>query len=214
MWCSSPGSHHLVPTDSLVIGIDAIKPVATMKDIGMYLDATISMRDQLDHIRRLTSTCIGVLRQIRCIRRSLSSYTHTMLITCFVFARLDNCNLMFTGLPCCELERLQSVQNAAVRLLSGARKLDHQIVLAIKQLWSPICTRDRSFAVAEPRLRNSLSASVTSTGSLAAFNKQFKPFLFSISYDDWHINSHLTLLFCELCKAALSDLSPTLLNKL
>jgi len=96
MWCSSPERHHLVPTDSLAIGLDTIKPVVTVKDLWMYLDATISMRD---HISCLTSTCFGVLWQIWCIRRSLSSYTRTKLITCFVFTRLDYCNAMLTGLP-------------------------------------------------------------------------------------------------------------------
>jgi len=61
---------------------------------------------------------LHVLRQIRCIRRSLSSRARTMLITCFVFARLDYCKAMFTGLPRYELDRLQAkLQNAAVRLI-------------------------------------------------------------------------------------------------
>jgi len=48
-----------------------------------------------------------------------------MLITCFIFARLDYCNAMFTGLPRCDLDRLQAVQNTAVKLMSGAIKFDH-----------------------------------------------------------------------------------------
>src|SRR5664279_5399495 len=132
MWCSSSGRRHQVPTDSLVIGLDAIKPVAAVKDLGLYLDARMSMRD---HISRLTSTCFGVLRQIRGIRRSLSSRARTMLVTCFVFARLNYCNAMFTGLPRCDLDRLQAVQNAAVRLIAGVRKFDHVTPMLRERHW-------------------------------------------------------------------------------
>jgi len=127
VWCSSPGRRQLVLTDSLAIGLNAIKPVVTVKDLGMYLDATMSTRN---HISR--PICFGVLRQIRCIWRSLSSHTRTMLITCFVFVRLEYCNVTFTGLPRWDLVRLQAVQNAAVRLISGARKFDDLTTLLHK----------------------------------------------------------------------------------
>jgi len=78
MWCSSFGRCHQLPTNSLIIGLDDIRPVATVKNLGLYLDATMSMRT---HISHLTSTCFGVLRQIHCIRHSLSSLARTMLIT-------------------------------------------------------------------------------------------------------------------------------------
>jgi len=94
MWCSSFGRRHQVPTNSptnsLIIGLDDIKPVVTVKNLGLYLEATMSMSN---HISYLTSTCFGVMRQIRCIRSSLSSRARTMLITCFIFARLDYCKI-------------------------------------------------------------------------------------------------------------------------
>jgi len=58
MWCSSFGRRHQVPTNRLIIGLDDIKPVATVKNLGLYLDATMSMRN---HISRLALTCYGVL---------------------------------------------------------------------------------------------------------------------------------------------------------
>jgi len=62
----------------------------------------------------------------------------TMLITCFVVARLDYCNAMFTGLPRYKLDRLQAVQNAAVRLISGARKFDLVTPLLRERHWLPV----------------------------------------------------------------------------
>jgi len=174
-----------------------------------------------NHISHLTSTCFGVLRQIRCIRRRLFSRARTMLVTCFIFARLDYCNAMFMGLPRYDLDRLQAIQNAAVRLIAGARKFDLVIPLLRERHWLPVEQRitftkavmtykyvhsttadyledyiqppssatanlhlrssssgrlfvprsktaagDRFFAVAGPRLWNSLPTSITSAGSL------------------------------------------------
>ena len=122
MRCSSSSRRYLFPSDNLIVGSDVIVPVETVRNLVIYVDTTMSMRR---HITQLTSTCFGVLRQIRSIRRCLTSSARTMLVTCFVYARLDYCNAMFAGLPRCDLDRLQSIQNAAVRLISGARQFDH-----------------------------------------------------------------------------------------
>ena len=61
-----------------------------------------------------------------------------MLVTCFVFARLDYCNAVFTGLPRCDLDRLHFIQNAAVRLIAGASQFDHVTPLLQARHWLPI----------------------------------------------------------------------------
>jgi len=137
-WCGAPHpgvAMHQVPTDSLVISLDAIKPVVTARDLGLRLDAVMSTRD---HIRRLTSTCVGCVDvpwQIQyCIRRSLSSHARTMLVTCFILSRLDYCNAMFSGrLPRCHLDRLQAIQNVTVRLIPGNRKFDHHVTSLLRE---------------------------------------------------------------------------------
>jgi len=45
---------------------------------------------------------------------------------------------MFTGLPRYELDCLQAVQNAAVRLIAGARKFDHVTPLLSERHWLPV----------------------------------------------------------------------------
>ena len=75
MWCSSSRRRHLIPSDHLIVGSDVIVPVETVRDLGLYLD-TMSMRR---HITQFTSTCFGVLRQIRSMRRCLTSSACTML---------------------------------------------------------------------------------------------------------------------------------------
>ena len=235
MWCSSARRRHQVPTEGLVISNDIVNPVVTVRDLGLYLDSTMSMQH---HISRLTSSCFGILRQIRCIRRSLSSRARTMLVTCFVFARLDYCNAMFAGLPRCDIDPQQAVQNAAVRLVAGASKFDHATPLLRERHWLPVWQRinfkiavlmfkclhgmsadyladyirlpasaacgmqlrsttsghllvprsrtsmgHRSFAVAGPRVWNSLPASVSTAESLLVFRKHLKTWLFRTAYD-------------------------------
>jgi hypothetical protein len=138
MWCSTSRRHHQLPANGLSIGQDNIEPVHCVRDLGLYLDSTLSMRD---HVTRLTSTCFGVLRQIRCIRRNLSRRALAMLVTCFVFVRLDYCNATFIGLPHCDLNRIQAVQNAAVRLVAGASRFDHVTPLLRERHWLPVHLR-------------------------------------------------------------------------
>ena len=48
-----------------------------------------------------------------------------MLVQAFISYRLDYCNSLFYGITEDLMSRLQSVQNAAARLVSGARRYDH-----------------------------------------------------------------------------------------
>jgi len=137
LWCSTSRRRHLIPSNHLIVGSDVIVPVEYVRNLGLYLDTTMSLRCR-DHITRLTSTCFGVLRQIRSIRCCLSKSARTTLVTCFVFARLDYCNAAFTGLPRCDLNRLKSIQNAAVRLIEGARQFEHVTPLLQARHWLPI----------------------------------------------------------------------------
>jgi len=63
------------------------------------------------------------------------------LVHALISCRLDYCNSMFYGIPEGLMSRLQSVQNAAGRLVSGARRYDH-ITPARQELhWLPVRCR-------------------------------------------------------------------------
>lgn len=65
------------------------------------------------------------LRSIAKLKNILSSKDLEVAIHAFVTSRLDYCNSLYCGLPQSSLSRLQIVQNAAARLLTGSRKRDH-----------------------------------------------------------------------------------------
>jgi len=87
------------------------------------------------HVTRLVGTCFGILRQIRSIRRLLPDSTLAMLMSSFIMSKLDYCNVALAGLPPCDLDRLQSVINAAAGLTAGARQYDPITPLLMDLHW-------------------------------------------------------------------------------
>ena len=64
-----------------------------------------------------------------------------MLVQAFISCRLDYCNSLLFGISDGLLRRLQSVQNTAARLVTGARRCDH-ITPVFRQLhWLPVRQR-------------------------------------------------------------------------
>ena len=59
----------------------------------------------------------------------------------FVSCRLDYCNSLLYGLPDTLLCKLQSVQNATARLITGTRRSDHISPVLCKLHWLPIRER-------------------------------------------------------------------------
>ena len=83
-------------------------------------------------LRRATIKSIGR------IRKYLSKEDLKRLVNALVISRLDYANSILYGLPKYELDKLQRVQNAAARLITGKKKSDH-ITPVLKELhWLPI----------------------------------------------------------------------------
>ena len=89
---------------------------------GIFIDADLTMRTQ---VTQTCSKCFAALRQLRSIRRSVSNDVMQSLIVALVSSRLDYGSATFAGLPKQLIDRLQSVQNAAVRLIFKACRQDH-----------------------------------------------------------------------------------------
>jgi len=63
------------------------------------------------------------------------------LVYACILSRLDYCNSVLAGLPKTTLARLQSVQNAAARLILNLNRWDH-VTAALQQLhWLPVDLR-------------------------------------------------------------------------
>jgi len=74
------------------------------------------------HVTKSTSSCFAALRQIRAIRRSLTRPVLLSLIVTLVMSRLDYGNTTLAGSPSYMFDKLQSVLNAAARLIFSKRR--------------------------------------------------------------------------------------------
>ena len=115
-----------------------IIPVKGARNLGCHFDQQIDMRQ---HINNLCKQCYFQIRQLRVIRRSLSSDVLKTLLHAFVASRLDYCNSLFYGLPSCDIKKLQQVQNAAARLFGGLSKFNHVSPILRSLHWLPIKQR-------------------------------------------------------------------------
>ena len=94
---------------------------SSVVDLGVVLDSNLSMRD---HVSRLCRTSYYQLRQLRVIRRSLTTRACTQLVLALVNSRLDYCNSLLSGITDQLLSQLQSVLRASARLVLQRRKFD------------------------------------------------------------------------------------------
>ena len=99
-----------------------ITPVKSVRDLGIYIDADLSMRM---HVKKTVSCCFAALRQLRQIRRYVPTSTFQKLVVALVHSRLDYGNGVLVGIPAHLMRRLQSVLNAAAWLIFNLKRSDH-----------------------------------------------------------------------------------------
>ena len=122
LWCSSSRRQHEIPKTSVTVGVDSVQPCRHVRDLGIHIDSDLSMRT---HVSKAVSACFAALRQIKSVRRSVTQPVLTSLVVSLVLSRLDYGCATLVGLPDRLLNRLQSVINAAARLIFRARRYDH-----------------------------------------------------------------------------------------
>jgi hypothetical protein len=122
LWCSTGRRQHQLPITALSIDGVPVTPVTSVRNLGIYIDADLVMRT---HVQRTVSGCFAALRQLRQIRSAVPTATFHSLVVALVMSRLDYGNGVLIGLPTHLVRRLQSVQNAAARLIFRLRRFDH-----------------------------------------------------------------------------------------
>ena len=71
----------------------------------------------------------------------LSKEDSEKLIHAFITSRLDYCNGLFTGVPKSTVQRVQLIQNAAARVLTGTKKFEHITPVLRLLHWLPVKAR-------------------------------------------------------------------------
>jgi len=81
------------------------------------------------------------LHQLHPMLRSLTHEAARTLVQAFISSRLDHCNSLLYGLPHSLISKVQSVQNAAARLLTATRRGDHIAPVPRQLHWLPVQKR-------------------------------------------------------------------------
>jgi len=122
LWCATQRRQHQLPKSAIRVGTEQVSPSTSVRDLGIYIDSDVSMRTQ---VTRTVARCFAVLRQLRSIRRSVPDRVFQSLVVSMVLSHLDYGNATLAGLPANQHRRLQSVMNAAARLIYRRRRSDH-----------------------------------------------------------------------------------------
>ena len=77
------------------------------------------------HVQKMVSWCFPVLRQLRSIRHLVPVTTFQTLIVLLVLSMMDYGKAILASLPAYMFRHLQSVMNAAARLIYGLHHSDH-----------------------------------------------------------------------------------------
>ena len=108
------------------------------RNLGVVIDSDLNFKK---HIKSITKSAYYHLKNISRIKGLMSQQDLEKLVHAFIFSRLDYCNSVFAGLPKKSIRQLQLIQNAAARVLTRTKKVDH-ITPVLKSLhWLPVKQR-------------------------------------------------------------------------
>ena len=99
-----------------------VTPTPYVRDIGVLFYSAMSMAKNVSHVCQM-AYC--QLRSIARIRRSITTTAYRTIVHALVMSRLDYCNAVLYGLPDAQLQKLQLVQNAAARPVTGTHRREH-----------------------------------------------------------------------------------------
>lgn len=124
-----------VPVIKQHIGVLGASAKQNLRNLGVVFDPEMSLEH---HSKILIRNCFFQLRNISKIRSLVSRPELEMIVHAFISSRLDYCNSLFTCLNKKSVGRLQTVQNAAARLLTNTRKREHITPVLASLHWLPI----------------------------------------------------------------------------
>src|SRR6218665_1855467 len=123
-------------TSELTVCGALIRTSTTVHNLSVLLESDLSMSR---HVAWTVGYCFRQLRLIRSCIKSLPLGAAKAAVAAFVTSRVNHCNSLLAGAPACLLDGVQSVLNAAARLICNRRKYDHVTPLLRNVLpWLPV----------------------------------------------------------------------------
>ena len=127
-----PNGPGILPAD-----LGSLQPYikTVVSNLGVKLDNGLNLDKQISAV---VSSSFYHLRLLSQIKSVLSFSDFERVIHAFISTRLDYCNALYAGLNKGSIARLQLVQNAAARLLTGTRRREHITPVLASLHWLPV----------------------------------------------------------------------------
>ena len=122
----------------LRVGTCEIKPLSTIKNLGIIFDTSMTMND---HITSLSRSINFVLWNLARIRRFVDVDVSSAAMRALVLSKLDYGNALFHGCSSKDLSRLQRLQNRAARIIYQLPRRHPTSDLLVSLHWLPIDKR-------------------------------------------------------------------------
>ena len=119
IWVGTRQQLSKLSATELVLSSAVVRFSTAVSDLGVLIDSQLTLSD---HVASVCRSCFFQLRQLRLVRGSLTLDAVKTLVHAFTISRLDYCTSLLVGVSGDVLNHLQSVQNAAARLVTGTRK--------------------------------------------------------------------------------------------
>nr|XP_060608896.1 uncharacterized protein LOC132760735 [Anolis sagrei ordinatus] len=117
--------------------LDGVKLPLKMqvRSLGVILDSSLSLEPQVSAVAGRAYAQLKLVHQLRPYlgKSDLATVVHAL-----VTSQIDYCNALYVGLPLKTVRKLQLVQRAAVRLLTGASYREHTTPLLCQLHWLPV----------------------------------------------------------------------------
>ena len=86
----------------------------------------------------MVSSCFSKLYQINRVRGSFDEDTLKLLITSLVFSKMLYCSTVWSNTSSGNINKLQSIQNFASKIVTNSKKYDHVTPLLRQLNWLPV----------------------------------------------------------------------------
>ena len=106
-----------ISVTEIVLNGFSIKTSPIVTCLGVKIDAELTFSTHVKQVMQVAARCFYQLRQLWSIRPALTSDNAMMLIHALIASRVDYCNSVLFQTAAVHLRPLQSVMNAAARLV-------------------------------------------------------------------------------------------------
>ena len=122
LWSATARRQDQLDHTSIRLSDGEIRPSKVVRDLGVLIDSQLSFSQ---HVNIITSKSYSEPRRLKSFRRSLTLHAARTLVNSLVVSRIDYCNCLQAGAPAKITNKLQSVMNAAAKIVCGLKKYDH-----------------------------------------------------------------------------------------